>query len=385
MASSRSGPRGAPPRPSQRLLLAAALGGALLLPSPAQGQSVLERTPNLTAGWVGQPGAVHFHLLHRFWRVGPGTDDKLLNSPTLHAAAPIAGGFLAGLQYASNSLVAGDFNEWEASLRWAPPLTAGLPLRPAATVARNASAGSVDGELSVALVASPGPLRPDALRVVGAVRMLGDAFGSGESGTWLGGGAVVRISDGVALAADAGSLRGDGPERGRVWGAAIQLRIPTTPHTMSVQATNTRTGTLQGSSLKARTMWGFEFTVPITAARYLGRRGPAVAASQPDDETAKVAMTDDLRFLPDTVRIPAGGTVEWTNGTPLPHTVTAHPERVRDPAQVELPDGAAPFDSGFMFTGDTFRHTFETPGVYRYVCVPHDEAGMTGVVVVSPP
>lgn len=47
----------------------------------------------------------------------------------------------------------------------------------------------------------------------------------------------------------------------------------------------------------------------------------------------------------------------------MPHTATADPGAVRDPDQVVLSEGAETFDSGNMFTGDEFRHTFTVPGV----------------------
>jgi plastocyanin len=37
---------------------------------------------------------------------------------------------------------------------------------------------------------------------------------------------------------------------------------------------------------------------------------------------------------------------------------------------------------GLMKEGDTFEVTFEVPGTYRYVCLPHESEGMTGTVVV---
>ncbi|WP_263792166.1 cupredoxin domain-containing protein [Salinibacter sp.] len=48
-----------------------------------------------------------------------------------------------------------------------------------------------------------------------------------------------------------------------------------------------------------------------------------------------------------------------------------------------LPDGATPFHSGDLEPEATFEYTFETPGRYRYFCVPH-EAAMRGVVIVEP-
>jgi plastocyanin len=95
-------------------------------------------------------------------------------------------------------------------------------------------------------------------------------------------------------------------------------------------------------------------------------------------------MTDNLRYLPEVLQVRVGDPVVWRNTSNLVHTVTADPARVRDPSMVSLPAGAAPFDSGNMQEGDTFRHTFTVPGSYTYLCIPHDRMGMVGRIVVLP-
>jgi plastocyanin len=50
---------------------------------------------------------------------------------------------------------------------------------------------------------------------------------------------------------------------------------------------------------------------------------------------------------------------------------------------MRLPDGATPFHSGDLEPEETFEYTFETPGRYRYFCVPH-EAAMRATVIVEP-
>lgn len=367
---------GCAPLAAFAVLLAAS---GLPIPSPAAAQEVTHRTPNLSGGWVGEPGTIHFNLLHRFWKVGGGadTEQNLVNSPTMLVAVPLQGRTLLGVQYGSNSLVGGGkLNEWEFFARWAPLSERDYPVGVGVTGAYNTAAGSADGELSLSA-----PLGP--IRVLGALRGFSDARGTGESGWSVAGGAALRLTDGAALAADVGSTWIDGERERVAWGAALQLRIPTTPHSISLQASNTRTGTLQGSSTRRRTVWGFEFTVPITLARYLPRaRASTEHTAQPDDDEVEVTMTDALRYVPETLEIYVGQTVVWRNTTNLPHTVTAHPERVRDPALVALPEGAEPFDSGDMFAGDVFRHTFTVAGEYDYICIPHELAGMVGKVVV---
>jgi plastocyanin len=373
----------------------------------AAAQSTLERTPNLEGPWVGSPGTFHFNLVHRFWRVGTPDEQKLLNSPTFLMAAPLPGRVMAGARLASNSLVAANrFNEWEFLARWAPLGAVGSGgegaagrrdpdqrLRLGLTAAWNAAAGSADGEIAAsAPVPLPEALPVEGIRVLGAVRGYQDALGLGDSG-WSGAvGAVVRLGENVAVTGDVGTFRVGDASVGRSWGVGLQLGIPTTPHTISIQATNTRTSTLQGSASPDRTFWGFEFTVPVVLSRYVpglrGRGSDTDGPTQPlqadGSSRAEVTMTDDMRFVPDTLRIEAGTVVTWRNTSRILHTVTAHPDHVRDQDQIGLPAGAEPFDSGDLFPGDVFAWRFEVPGTYRYVCLPHDRIPMIGVVIVDP-
>ena len=109
-----------------------------------------------------------------------------------------------------------------------------------------------------------------------------------------------------------------------------------------------------------------------------------------DAEPTTVAMTDDLNFDPEVVRIGTGETVVWETTGAVPHSATAYED--------DLPEGAAYFASGDFETeaaarsaypsggsvgeGETYSHTFETAGEYPYFCIPH-EAGMRGTVVVE--
>jgi hypothetical protein len=65
-------------------------------------------------------------------------------------------------------------------------------------------------------------------------------------------------------------------------------------------------------------------------------------------------------FTPAILWVETGATVTWAveGGT---HAIAAyHPDVYR---VQRIPDGAASFDSGILEVGDTFEHTFETPGV----------------------
>lgn len=101
------------------------------------------------------------------------------------------------------------------------------------------------------------------------------------------------------------------------------------------------------------------------------------------EAAAVVEMTGALNFQPSSLTIQAGDTVEWRNVSDIPHTVTADPEEAADPSHVALAEGAEPFDSGFIQAGDTFSHTFDVPGEYRYFCIPHEGAGMVATLTVE--
>jgi plastocyanin len=123
-----------------------------------------------------------------------------------------------------------------------------------------------------------------------------------------------------------------------------------------------------------------------------------------------------VRFLPGTIQIHAGETVEWINADPTePHTVTFGAEPLHGPTQVlhatPGPDGAleatitSPSETGNSNVSSGFlqaalqdrtglaqsapgvtrlRITFPNPGVYVYKCALHDVDGMVGKVVVLP-
>jgi len=96
---------------------------------------------------------------------------------------------------------------------------------------------------------------------------------------------------------------------------------------------------------------------------------------------ATVSATDGLVFQPASVTIQVGQTIRWQRTGVLTHTVTFDPSRAIDPDKVELPAGVQPF---FGNLTQTYSHTFNTAGQYRYVCEPHELNGMQGSVTVNP-
>ena len=409
------------------LLAALSLMGA----RGAAAQSLLERSPNVTGGWVGAPGALHFNFLHRF-SSGSAPARKVTSSPTFLVAAGLPWNTLVGFNYATNSDLAPRYpNEYELLARWAPLSRDGGFLADVGVQGSyNVAAQSADAELSLARAIGP-------VRIIGAGRILADALGGGESKLAAAGGAVLRLGRFVAIAGDYASMidrpRGAKP----AWGAALQLAIPYSPHTFSIQATNANTATLQGSSVgHDEVRYGFEFTIPVTLGRYFGRR----ARTAQRDTIVRIAVDSAAVESADTVAhaMPAvEGPAEQPTPAPSPvptdttrRTVTAdsappaaattpsraaaQPSRPRPrptvaraamkqlvftPKRIEIAAGSTVawrnddplphtvtaddgrWTSGIIEPGATWRRRFDRPGTYAFHCDPHPF--MKGVVVVK--
>ncbi|MFB6154904.1 MAG: plastocyanin/azurin family copper-binding protein [Haloferacaceae archaeon] len=104
-----------------------------------------------------------------------------------------------------------------------------------------------------------------------------------------------------------------------------------------------------------------------------------------------VGMTAQT-FEPAEVTVSAGDTVVWANTSARAHSVTAYEARIPDGASYFATGGyesemaardAWSNGKGAIKTGQQFTHAFEVPGEYHYFCVPHEAAGMKGVVVVE--
>ncbi|MGC1678142.1 MAG: plastocyanin/azurin family copper-binding protein [Candidatus Binataceae bacterium] len=107
---------------------------------------------------------------------------------------------------------------------------------------------------------------------------------------------------------------------------------------------------------------------------------PAGAASTP--VVIKMADTPAV-YEPARVTVKVGEPVQWINTGKSVHSVTLVPDDAQNPKDASEPSGAKTFDSGFMPPGGTFSYTFTMPGTYHYFCVPHEKAGMVGVVTVK--
>jgi plastocyanin len=99
------------------------------------------------------------------------------------------------------------------------------------------------------------------------------------------------------------------------------------------------------------------------------------------------------RFRPAEFAVTPGTTVVWRNTSSHAHTVTAYDDGIPEDAEYfasgGFDDEGAARDAwqqrggGKLTTDDTFEHTFEVPGSYQYVCIPHEPNGMAGTIEVS--
>lgn len=87
-------------------------------------------------------------------------------------------------------------------------------------------------------------------------------------------------------------------------------------------------------------------------------------------------------FRPRGVLIQPGQIVRWVNrDAGNVHTSTAyHPDNGKP---LRIPQGAKAWNSDYIMPDGSFDVTFTVPGVYDYFCVPHEQAGMVGRIIVG--
>ena len=85
-------------------------------------------------------------------------------------------------------------------------------------------------------------------------------------------------------------------------------------------------------------------------------------------EKVVVVKMEGYHFKPDKITIEPGTTVEWINTDKKAHTVT---------------DDHDSWDSGNLKPGETFSRRYDDQGTFKYYCIPHREAQMTGTIVVK--
>jgi|SRR5208337_720606 len=106
---------------------------------------------------------------------------------------------------------------------------------------------------------------------------------------------------------------------------------------------------------------------PVFVATLLLLVGPpSVTANDQPSPASTAVKIDNFVFGPQTITVPVGATVTWTNKDDIPHTAVST-------------DGV--FKSRVMDTDENFSYTFTKAGTYSYYCSIHPK--MTGKVVVQ--
>jgi plastocyanin len=77
-------------------------------------------------------------------------------------------------------------------------------------------------------------------------------------------------------------------------------------------------------------------------------------------------VVDSFSFAPAMTAVAAGSTITWTNRDDVPHNIVSMEQKFKSPV---------------LDTDETFSHTFDAPGTYKYYCSIHPR--MTGQVVVA--
>ena len=89
----------------------------------------------------------------------------------------------------------------------------------------------------------------------------------------------------------------------------------------------------------------------------------AYATNNSYEKTVRIAGLDEVSFVPNTINITKGDTIVFINvdGT---NGGTAH-SIVSVQTGTTLPDGT--FDSGLIKIGQSFKISFDEPGIYEYI------------------
>ena len=118
--------------------------------------------------------------------------------------------------------------------------------------------------------------------------------------------------------------------------------------------------------MTGKNVWVTSFAAGVMGIVLLLAGTPSVTANEKPSAATGEVKIDNFSFGPQTVTIPVGATVTWTNRDDIPHTSVST-------------DGV--FKSKVMDTNETFSYTFAKAGTYPYYCSIHPK--MTGQVVVK--
>jgi plastocyanin len=116
-----------------------------------------------------------------------------------------------------------------------------------------------------------------------------------------------------------------------------------------------------------KNVWIAGAATPLMIAMLLLFAGTPSVTANDQASTANAGVNiDNFVFGPQTITVPVGATVTWTNKDDIPHTSVST-------------EGV--FKSKVLDTDEKFSYTFTKAGTYPYYCTIHPK--MTGKVVVQ--
>jgi plastocyanin len=118
--------------------------------------------------------------------------------------------------------------------------------------------------------------------------------------------------------------------------------------------------------MKKKNVWIAIFAMPAIAVLLMLVAATRATANDHASAVSAEVLVDNFVFGPQTVTVPVGTTVTWTNRDDIPHTVVST-------------EGV--FKSKVRDTDEKFSYTFTKAGTYPYYCSVHPK--MTGTVVVK--
>jgi len=119
--------------------------------------------------------------------------------------------------------------------------------------------------------------------------------------------------------------------------------------------------------MKRNSIWIASFTASVIIAIALLVAGSQAAKANDQPSAANLEVKiDNFVFGPQTITVPIGATVTWTNKDDIPHTSVS---------------AEGVFKSKVLDTDEKFSYTFTKAGTYSYYCTIHPK--MTGKVVVQ--
>src|ERR1700688_1798792 len=119
--------------------------------------------------------------------------------------------------------------------------------------------------------------------------------------------------------------------------------------------------------MKRNNVWVASLIAPVMIAILLLLAGsPSVRATDHSSAANAAVKIDNFVFGAQTLTVPVGTTVTWTNSDDIPHTSVST-------------EGV--FKSKVLDTDEKFSYKFDKAGTYPYYCTIHPK--MTGTVVVQ--